>query len=418
MQKVGLDSLEFFVIGVNFHSLALEHREKLTRFGDDFALLDICNLSASVVLSTCNRFEVFVANIVELERVENFFRSECDFLPANTIFVRRGLEAVRHLFRVVSALDSMVIGETQIAHQVKEAYLGAIKRGGGSKLLHHLFQFSFSLSKRIKRVTGLGNQGLSVSYVAIQLARQIFADFSQMEALLIGSGQMAELCLLHLQASGCRSITIANRTLKRAEELAIRFKGRVVQLDDVPDLLSKVDLIVGSIRTEAPLLLKAHFKGVRKTPLFLVDLGVPRNFSIELSDLENIYLYDMDHLAAFVANNQAEREDLAREAEMIIEYGMHEFNSWLYKLNHEPHLLSARALVRQVISDELRNIYGTCIENEKFDLLVHRISQKINHGISNLFLSDASTHHPHQRAQDLLELYFDDFLEIGRSLND
>jgi glutamyl-tRNA reductase len=239
----------------------------------------------------------------------------------------------------------MVIGETQIVNQVKEAYAEAKAASCLNKVLHRLFQFSFALAKQV-RETGLGSQGLSISYVAVKLAEQIFANLANHSVLLIGSGVMSELALLNLQSRGCRNFIIANRTLKNAEELAKKFTAKATELSEVPRLLNEVDLVIGSASLSAPILDKKTLQMRRRNePLFLIDLGVPRNFSPSIKDLTNIYLYDLDSLNSFIQKNLAARNEAALEAEVYIDYAVSKFESWIEK----QHLITSELKIRDEV---------------------------------------------------------------------
>lgn len=409
---------EIYVTGVSFSTLSIQSREKLSQFAkQDSHIAQICKLTSSVVISTCNRFEVVTTSSDDLGKIRGFFVEKCPFLSGESIFQLQGRDAVWHLFRLISALDSMVVGETQIAGQVKDAYLCAVQEGRGSKLLHHLFQFSFSLSKKIKRSTGLGAQGLSISYVAIQLAQKIFDNFSRVRTLLIGSGQMAELCLLNLKAKGCRSITIANRTIERGSQLADRVNGEAIRLDEITERLDDIDLIVGSIQIDTPVITKAHLKHRRGGPLFLIDLGVPRNFSPLIADLDDVFLYDIDHLGEFISRNKVVRDEAALDAELIVEYGVIHFEQWLDRLHRQPETIRIRTLIRKVVQDEVQQALqreAVGLDADKFEHLVHRISQKINHGlIEGLSVGQEPKNSLHLAPDVLLGLHFDELLDIS-----
>ena len=409
---------EVYVVGVSFLTLSIESREKLSQYGkEESHIAHLCSLSSSVVISTCNRFEVVTTSNEDLRKILAFFKDMCPSLLPQSIFQYHGREAVRHLFRLVSALDSMVVGETQIAGQVKEAYTSAVKQGRGSKMLHHVFQFSFSLSKKIKRSTGLGAQGLSISYVAIQLAQQIFDNFSKVRTLLIGSGQMAELCLLNLKARGCRTITIANRTIERGRQLADRVGGEAIRLEEITERLDEVDLIVGSIQIDAPIITKTDLKRRRGGPLFMIDLGVPRNFSPQIADLDDVFLYDIDHLGEFISQNKLVRDEAALDAELIVQYGLMNFEKWVDRLQRQPDTIRIRTLIKKVIQSEIQDaLHKEAIDlaQPKLEHLIHRISQKVNHGISEGLLSSQDSMSSLLIAPEvLLGLYFDDLLDIS-----
>jgi glutamyl-tRNA reductase len=409
---------EIYVTGASFATLSIENREKLAQFArPESHIAQMYDLKSSVVISTCNRFEVVTTSSDDLAKIEKFFADKFPSLTSKGIFQFQGRDAVRHLFRLISALDSMVVGETQIAGQVKDAYQLAVQGGRGSKLLHHVFQFSFSLSKKIKRSTGLGAQGLSISYVAVQLAQKIFDNFSKVRILLIGSGQMAELCLLNLKARGCQSITIANRTIERGRQLADRVNGEAIRLDQIGERLDDIDLIIGSIQIDAPVITKAYLKHRRGGPLFLIDLGVPRNFSPQIADLDDVFLYDIDHLGEFVARNKVVRNEAARDAELIIDYGLIHFEQWLERLRQQPETIRIRTLIRRVVQDEIQQALqkeAVALDADRLESLIHRISQKVNHGLlEGLKLGQQTGNSLAMTSEVLLGLYFDELLDLS-----
>jgi glutamyl-tRNA reductase len=404
------------VVGVNHTTLPISQRELLTKFSEQVeAIYDASSIVNGVVISTCNRFELVTSNQESSVKFEAFLRNKLGLTQSLTgVYWKKNREAVAHLFRVVSSLDSMVVGETQIVGQVKNAYLKAKALGYSDKLLHHLFQFSFNLSKRVKNYTGLGSQGLSVSYVAVQLAAQIFDDISKVKVLVIGSGQMAELVLVHLKARGCRSIVIANRTVEKASLLASRFEGSAISIDEIELYLHTSDLIVGSIQAEAPIVTKKMLKQIRRnSPLFFIDLGVPRNFSSNLVDVSDVYLYDIDHIGDFIAKNKEVRTEAANDAELIIEFGILQFEKWLARLKAEPESLRFRAYIKSVCDAELRrtlNKTGLVLEPSRTDELVHRISQKISHRLVERAIADSDGQPV--GPDEMLTLLFDDILQL------
>jgi glutamyl-tRNA reductase len=372
---------EIGLVGCNHRSLAVEGREQLARWKADAeqwlsGLVNHGRIREGAILSTCNRFEVVLAGSGSLAVVRDQI---VERVPESAVYAYSGREAVRHLYRVASSLDSMVLGEAQILGQVKASYTRAQELGTVSKYLHHLFQEAFSTAKRVRTHTGVAERGVSVSYVAVQMARQMFGDLRESSALVIGSGETAELVALHLGASGCSRMFIANRTLARAAELADRVGGTAVGLEAIPELLKSVDVVVGSILIDRPILETRMVREIRRVrPLFLVDLGVPRNFSAGLRDIPGVYLADVDELARTAEVNQAIRSEAAKDAEVVVDYGVHRYERWLQRLATEPHILSLRETVRTLVSQELeRAVSG--VATPDIELCVHRLTERITH---------------------------------------
>jgi glutamyl-tRNA reductase len=226
---------------------------------------------------------------------------------------------------------------------------------------------------------------VSLSYVAVRLSQQIFSDLSKTSVLIIGSGEMAELAALHLCSHGCRKIIVANRTVERAAELAERFGGLAVSLGDVDRALEDADIVIGSISIDRPILTSASVRsrgGSR--PLFLIDLGVPRNFAPTLADVDNVYLYNIDDLAAIAAENKALRDAAAKEAEIVIEYGLMQFERWRKKLEASPAIVDMRARIEHICRTELSQGLPKGLESqaELIEYLTHALSRRIGHELT------------------------------------
>jgi glutamyl-tRNA reductase len=292
----------------------------------------------------------------------------------------------------------MVLGEVQILGQVKDAYKRAVVSGSVGSHLHHLFQSAFHVAKKVKAHTEISHHGVSVSYVAVRLAQQIFQDLADTRVLVVGSGEMAELAALHLCSHGCKKIVVANRTVERAAELAERFGGAAVALGDVESMLDQVDIVIGSIKIDRAIISQQSvLKRKVDSPLFLIDLGLPRNFANDVAEVDNVYLYNLDDLASVADQNKSLREAAAKEAEIVIDYGLLQFDRWRKKLLLQPELLSLRGRVDHICRTEIEKIFnragmeGIPIELQRH--LVHSISQKLSHDLSDVvakYLGDDS----------------------------
>lgn len=411
----------YSVVGFNHKSVPVAQRELVaaadtkprTLLGP---LVEECHLEEAAVISTCNRFEVVSVGRVGAEREVAEFLSDRlkRQIPPSAFYQYKDRQAIRHLFQVASSLDSLVVGEAQILGQVKESYNVARELGHIKKYLHHLFQFTFSLAKKVRANTAIAEKGVSVSYIAVQLAKQIFGELSDRTVLIIGSGKMAELVALHLSSYGCKNIVVANRTVERAAELASRVGGSAVSLDDIPAYLEKADVVVGSISVDRPVIeYKSLAQRKRARSVFLIDLGVPRNFSPSLAELDDVYLYNLDDLSEIAQKNKSVREEAARDAEIVIDYGVVQFERWLTKVSSEPALLNFRRTVRSSVEEELReSLRGRMSEAELEELLpsiTHKVSQKVTHDISSLIIDS-----PHGKLEPsaLVPLFFDTFFEL------
>lgn len=379
--------------GVSYKTLTIDGRERLARAIPEPELLAERVVreglaTEAAVISTCNRFEI-VSVGGEGGGIRRFFESLIGSAsnPDDVLYQYLDDSAVRHLYRVSSSLDSMIVGEAQILGQVKKAYQRAIEVGSVGSHLHHLFQSAFNVAKKVRAHTDIAQHGVSVSYVAVRLAEQIFSDLGTATVLIFGSGEMAELAALHLCSRGCRKIIVANRTVEKAAQLAERFGGSAVSLGDVDRVLDQADIVIGSISIDKPIVTRAALRSRQgDRPLFLIDLGVPRNFSPELAELDSVYLYNIDDLSGIADENRALREAAAQEAELIIEYGLAQFERWRQKRVAQPEIVDLRERVREICEREVRELLGSAelATDETAERLAHAISQKISHELTRV----------------------------------
>ena len=390
--------------GVSYRTLNVDGRESLARLIPEPERLAERVVreglaSEAAVISTCNRFEI-VSVGGEGGGIRQFFESILSSCtnPADVLYQHIDDSAVRHLYRVSSSLDSMVLGEAQILGQVKKAYHRAIEIGSVGAHLHHLFQSAFSVAKKVRAHTEVSQHGVSVSYVAVRLAEQIFSDLADTTVLILGSGEMAELAALHLCSKGCRKIIVANRTVERAAELAERFGGAAVSLGDVDRVLDQADIVIGSISIDRPILNRSVLRNRDgNRPVFLIDLGLPRNFAADLGEMDSVYLYNIDDLAHIADENKALREAAAHEAELIIEYGLVQFERWRLKRAAQPEIVDLREKVRVICEHEVfRHLAKSSdTQGETARELAHAITQKISHELTALIERHSQGTDPH-----------------------
>lgn len=377
------------VTGVSFRTLDIAGREKLVACGDIPSKVVNELIRAGVareaaLLATCNRFEIISAG-GDASGITSFFERTFNVASGvhTPLYQHQDRAAVKHLYQVSSSLDSMVVGEAQILGQVKQAYRQAVDAGSIGRNLHYLFQSAFRVAKRVRSQTDVGNYGLSLSYIAVKLAEQIFADLSKTTVVVLGSGEMAELATLHLCAHGCRNIIVANRTVERAASLARRFGGLAVALDDVQAVLGEADIVIGSLAIDKPIITKQalRYRGVQR-PLFLIDLGVPRNIAEDVCQLESTYLYNIDDLVAVAKEHQTLREEAAKEASIVIDYGLLQFERWRAKVANQPDTVDLRALVERICQEEVASrLPSDILDNQEqvTHALAHGLSQKLSH---------------------------------------
>lgn len=331
-------AMNLLALGINHNTAAVEVRERVAFAPEQVgeALEALCRLPGveeGVILSTCNRTEIYVFTAPGsddpapgiIDWMANYHHLSASELQ-RAAYHHRDAEALEHLVRVASGLDSMVLGEPQIFGQLKSAFAVAIDSGVVGAELNRLFQRVFALAKRVRTDTAIGENPVSVAYAAVDLAGHIFTDLGTCSALLVGAGETIELVTRHLMEAGVRHITIANRTLGRARELAQRFGAEAVLMADIPEQLVDADIVISSTASQLPILGKGAVERairVRKhRPILMVDIAVPRDIEPEVGDLRDVYLYSVDDLREIVDQNLRSRQSEARKADLMIADGV------------------------------------------------------------------------------------------------
>lgn len=338
--------MALITLGINHRTAPLEIRERVAftpeRMADAFAeLRATTGASEAAIVSTCNRTELYLAGDNDcaptvMRWLAGFHNMDmADLEPAMYQF--RDGDAVRHMMRVAAGLDSMVLGEPQIFGQLKDAYVLAREHGASGTFLSRLFEHTFSVAKRVRTETAIGENPVSVAYAAVSMAGHIFSDMSRNRALLIGAGKTIELVARHLADAGVRDFVVANRTLERAQGLAEVHNGRGIVLSDIPQYLEDVDIVISSTASPLPILGKGAVERAlrhrKHRPYFMVDIAVPRDIEPEVGDLNDVYLYTVDDLRHVIEENLRSREGAAREAENLIAAGTQDFLSQIRALD-------------------------------------------------------------------------------------
>ena len=322
--------MKIFVAGLSYKTTPVELREKLAvsraRLQCSGCRLKLRgSLSEVVLLSTCNRVEIYGVSPWIHGRVQQLFQeltnTDLDFTPY--LYVKEGAEAAQHLFSVAGGLDSMVIGETEITGQVKSAYEAAKAAGLTGKKMNRLFQTACRVVKKIRTETGIGRGATSVGSVAVELAEKIFdRDLSSKTVMILGAGKMGEACVKHLAKRGAKTVLVANRSVERAEKLAAEFGGRAVRLEDSATAMTEADILVSSTGSPDMVLFREDVAKILPArgnrPLVLVDIAVPRDIDPAVAELPNVFLYDIDDLEAVVRENTKNREQELAVCQSII----------------------------------------------------------------------------------------------------
>ncbi len=361
------------VLGLNHKTAPVEVRERL-HFPERVlpealgALGALPEVYERLILSTCNRVEVYavVPDAAGAREPLQTFLAEHRGVPAEafaeSLYLHAEAEAARHLFRVASSLDSMVVGEHQILAQVKEAYGVAGRLGATGPILNGLLERALRVAKQVRTETGIGAAPVSVASVAVDLAKRIFSDLAGRTVMILGAGEMAELALTHLKDEGIQTVIVANRNHDRAVELAGRVGGRAVSFLQARDEMVGADIVISSTGAPHVLLTRDDLAEIVRRrhyrPIFLIDIAVPRNIDPQVNDLDNAYLYDIDDLQAVVAANLSAREREAVRAEALVDREVQQLTHWLRSLEVVPTIVSLREKVEAIRRAELERTLG------------------------------------------------------------
>lgn len=333
--------MAIYALGINHKTAPVALREQLAFAPEQvpFALRELATVvkvTDAVILSTCNRTELYFNG--STEQAEQVIAWFSDFHQLNRqqlqphLYLHHQQDAATHLMRVAAGLDSLVVGEPQILGQVKQAYNQSRQAGTINPHFERLFQKTFAVAKQVRTDTDIGANAVSVAFVAVSLAKQIFGKLDHVSVLLIGAGETIELVARHLKEQGATKLTVANRTYERGLQMAEPFGADVVTLAQVPSVLSKADIVISSTASTLPIVGKGMVEQALKTrrhkPMFLVDLAVPRDIEAQVGELNDAYLYTVDDLQTIIAQNRESRQQAAQQAELIIEQGVAEFQQW------------------------------------------------------------------------------------------
>jgi glutamyl-tRNA reductase len=365
---------EIVIVGLNHRSAPIDIRESVA-FENSYLrdalprLRGYPSIHEGVILSTCNRVEVVAAaadSRAAFDEIKAFLseqKAHRGLSPLDEhIYAYEGEDAVRHLFRVAASLDSMVVGEPQILGQLKQYYDAAQRAGTVGTILHRLFHRSFSAAKRVRSETGIGSGAVSVSSVAMDLARRIFDRFDDKTVMLIGAGKMGDLMARHLRGNGIQSLMITNRTFERAVELAEKIPGSPIRFEDFPRYLKMADLVIGcagsaEILVDAALVDKV-LRERKQKPMFFIDIGDRRNFDAKINDLDNVYLYNIDDLRTVAEDNLQERSSEAAKAEQIVNEEVQGFARWIAELEQAPTITALRRHFEEIRRREIDKSLG------------------------------------------------------------
>jgi glutamyl-tRNA reductase len=356
-------------IGMNHETAPVELRECLASEPDSAikmlaSMRDLPFIKEGLFLSTCNRVEALLTTGTpeEAKRWVISLMSSLGSIPeerlSQNLYTFEDMDAVAHIFRVASSLDSMVVGEPQILGQIKDAYIQATRQKTSGVILNRLMHKAFHVAKRVRTETGISEAAVSISYAAVQLAKKIFHVLDNKKVLLIGAGEMAELAARHLLSHGVSSMVVANRTFDRAVRVAEIFDAHPVSFEEIESQLAEVDIVVTSTASPGYVIIHEQVKNSlrkrRNRPLFFIDIAVPRDVQPEVNSLENVYVYDIDDLKGVIELNMGQRKQEAIKAERVVREEVVKFERWLKTLSVVPTIVSLQEKAESIIQTELK----------------------------------------------------------------
>ncbi|MDR4499583.1 MAG: glutamyl-tRNA reductase [Candidatus Scalindua sp.] len=387
--------MNLHAIGLNHKSAPVEIREKLAFSASSIPIAlssftQSFSSSETVILSTCNRVEIYGTSpddCLNKESLLDFF-SAFHGLPkekfSEHMYHYQNLDAVKHLFFVTSSLDSLVVGESQILSQVKEAYMTAASQEATGSILNQLFQRALSVAKDIHTKTNISKGKVSISSVAVEFAVKIFKDFSDKTVFIIGAGEMCELVLKHLVEQGTKTAIVANRNYDKAQALADEYQGKAINYDSLEDYLPQADIIISSTSAPHYVIHTEHIKNAikmrRGNPMLLIDIAVPRDINPEIARIDNVYLYNIDDLQTVVNQNIDEREKEFTQCQIIIDKEVEKFMAWFEELKIGPAIAQLRNHFHKIGEDELERLRPKLenIAHEEWEHIVYSVQRTIN----------------------------------------
>lgn len=381
----------FFSIGVNHNSAPVQLREQVAFTPDK--LINALQQYASthrddelVILSTCNRTEVYLASESKSQDHMIQWLSDVHGIDRETLaehlYQHHQNASVDHLMKVASGLDSLILGEPQILGQVKQAYNEAKRAGTVGPYFEKLFQTTFSVAKQVRTETDIGANAVSVAFAAVQLTRQVFSSIDKSTILLVGAGETIELVARHLKDANAKNIMVANRTLENAKKLATQIDATALTISQIPEHLAEADVVISSTASALPLIgtgmVGTALKKRKHKPMLLVDLAVPRDIEEEVSQLDEAYLYTVDDLQDIIEQNLASREQAAMQAEQIIQQKVVDFEHWLATLDHVDVIKEYRRQSSEVSNELSQRAIQQISQGESAEAVIEQLTKKLS----------------------------------------
>lgn len=387
--------MALIALGVNHQTAGVDVREKLVfdvqnSIEHSRGMIGCGLVTEAVILSTCNRTELYCEAPTPSPILEYIIgqKKVTPELIQPSIYTHLNVDAAKHLMRVASGLDSMILGEAEILGQIKKAYAVAANAGTVGKHLGRLFQTAFAIAKQARTNTGIGINPVSVAFAAAKLSQHIFSDLSKITVLLIGAGDLIQLIARHLVNMGVKNIMVANRTQAHAIRLALPFEGKAFGLEKIPECLAEADIVITGAASVLPIVGKGMVESAlrqrKRRPMFMVDLAVPRNIETEVNELEDIYLYCIDDLESIVEENKRFRLDAAQQAELIIKEAADKFMDWLDAQDSFRMLSHFRGKFEQIRDQLLQDSLHAIQLGETAEAALKRLA----HSLTNRFLHE------------------------------
>jgi glutamyl-tRNA reductase len=403
--------LDIVLIGINHKTASIELRECLAFSEEDTlntfsAFKNNLVIKELMLISTCNRVELLMTtpNPDEAIQIAKHHLSDSKKMELkqfeDSLYIYQGDDAIRHIFRVASSLDSLVVGEPQILGQIKAAYRRATSQKTSGVILNRLLHKTFFVAKRVRHETGIGDHAVSISYAAIELAKKIFGSLEGKEILLIGAGEMAELAVENLIRNRSGNIFVANRTFENALKLAVNFKGKAIGFEEISRTLEQVDIIISSTGATNFIIYQDQVKKIlrrrKNRPLFFIDIAVPRDIDPDINRLPNAYVYDIDDLKGVIEENIEDRKLEAAKAERVIDEAVIKFRQWHENLNIVPTIVDLRKKLDTIAQNEVKKTFKSLQHLSATDCqaiyrMTHAIINKILHD-PTLFLKQNGYH--------------------------
>ena len=412
--------MSLITLGINHKTAPLELRERLAFTPQTLpealrSLKKLAHVEEASILSTCNRTELYCVTSEDNDRAIIQWFSHFHGLDEDQIkehlYLHAHEETIRHAMEVASGLDSMVLGEPQIAGQMKDAYAMAKENGTIGLLLGKLYQRAFAVSKQVRTDTDIGSSPVSVAFAAVRLAKQIFGDLTQSTVLMVGAGETIELAARHLHSQGVNKIIIANRSVERAQKLADEFQGEAINLQSISEHLHRSDIVIASTASPLPIIGKGTVERALKKrkhePIFMVDLAVPRDVEPEVNELDDVYLYSVDDLQSVIAENMENRMQAAEQAREIIDVQVSHFLDWQKSLG----AVDIIAQIRQNTQD----ISSEVLNKAKKQLAAGQNAEEVLDFLANT-LTNKFLHQPCTKLRQASQEERDDVLKVAKDL--